>query len=188
MDFIELAKKRSSVRQFAPQRIKREDIESCLEASRLAPSACNSQPWQFIVVDEPEARAKLCDAMLSGIYGLNSFAREAPCLVAVVTDKSKWFSKVCNVVNDTKLYLIDIGIACEHFVLRAAELGIGTCYLGWFNERAVKRAMGIPATKRAHLVLAMGYPAAGEKPREKIRKTRAEMSSYYEDKNREDKA
>jgi len=70
----------------------------------------------------------------------------------VVTDEKKWFVKVCDVVRNTKLYLIDLGIACEHFVLRAMELGIGTCYLGWFNERKVKKILGFLKQKKCILL------------------------------------
>jgi nitroreductase len=178
MDFMELVNKRHSVRDYDARPVPREDINACLEAARLAPSACNSQPWQFIVVEDPGLKASLCRAMLSGIYSMNSFIDKAPCLVVVMTDSAKWFTKVCNVLRDTKMYLVDIGIACEHFALAAAERGIGTCLLGWFNERAVKKALDIPLTKRVHIIISMGYPAPGSAVREKNRKTLSEMSSY----------
>lgn len=178
MDFMELINKRSSVRKYSRICIKRVDIDKCLEASRLAPSACNSQPWQFIIIDTPELKDKLSQAMLSGIYGLNVFIKNAPVLVAIVTDKAKFFTKICNFVRDTRLYLIDIGIACEHFVLCAAELGIGTCILGWFNEKAAKKALGVPKEKKIELVISMGYPADGLEPRPKDRKSLSEISLY----------
>ena len=179
MDFMELVRQRSSVRSYDEGRaVKREDIASCLEAARLAPSACNSQPWQFIVVDSPDVRADLYKAMTGGIYGMNSFIKSAPVLVVVVTDAVKWFLKMGNAVRDTKMYLIDIGIACEHFILRAAELGIGTCWLGWFNESAVKKVLGIPKTKRVHIIISMGYPAAGSQFQEKVRKDISEIRLY----------
>ncbi len=179
MNFFELVKHRSSVRKYDLRPVKRELIVKCIEAARLAPSACNSQPWQFIVVDTLELKNKLCDAMLGGAYGImNHFIKEAPVLVIVVIDKAKWLTKSCNVINNTKLYLIDIGIACSHFILQAAELGLGTCILGWFNERAVKRLLGIPRTKRAHIIISMGYPSVDFKPKEKNRKTLSEISLY----------
>jgi nitroreductase len=159
MDFLELVNKRSSVRSYDSRPVERAEIDSCLEAARLAPSACNSQPWKFIIVDGPEARASLCEAMMSGIYGgMNSFIKGAPVLVVVAVDTAQWLTTVCNVVRDTKLYLIDTGIACEHFVLRAAELGIGTCWIGWFNEKAVKERLNIPRWKRVPAIISMGYP------------------------------
>jgi len=178
MNIEEAITKRASLRKYAERNIPRNDINSCLEAARLAPSACNAQPWEFIIVDSPELRNKLCDAMLSGIYGLNTFIRHAPVLVAVASDEKKWFVKACNVVRDTKLFLVDLGIACEHFVLRAVELGIGTCYLGWFNERKVKKLLKIPRTKRIHLIISMGYPRDGYNSPKKTRKELSEMSSF----------
>lgn len=179
MNIEEVAKKRVSVRKYGNHPVSRSDIHFCLEAARLAPSACNAQPWEFIIVDKPKLLSKLCDAMLSGIYGLNSFIRNAPALVVVVSDEKKWYVKVCGLVRDTKLYLIDLGIACEHFVLRAVELGIGTCYLGWFNEHEVKKLLEIPKTKRVHIVISMGYPQDGDKPKEKARKELSEISFYF---------
>jgi len=178
MDLMEVIRKRSSVRKYGERLVRREDIDECLEAARLAPSACNSQPWEFIVVDAEPVRGRLCDAMLGGIYGMNSFIRQAPVLVAVVTDCGSWFPKVCNTLRDTKMYLVDLGIACEHFALRAAELGIGTCYLGWFNEKAAKKALGIGRGKRIQIALAVGYPSPDWEVREKTRKSLAEMSEY----------
>lgn len=178
MDFMDLVKHRSSVRKYDARQVRREDINECLEAARLAPSACNSQPWQFIIVDNPELKSRLCKAMLSGIYSMNTFINDAPVLVVVVTDKTKWLVKVCNAVRNTKVYLIDIGIACEHFILRAAELGIGTCWLGWFNEKQVKKALDIPRSKRVDVIISMGYPELNYRPPDKARKTISEISQY----------
>src|SRR3989338_298516 len=177
MAFLELVKQRTSVRKYDPRPIKREDIDRCLEAARLAPSACNSQPWHFIIVDNPELKERVSAAMLSGVYGLNSFAKNARVLVAVVTEKSKWFTKVCNVLRDTKMYLIDIGVSCQHFILQATELGIGTCWMGWFNEKAVKKVLGIPRNKRVEVIISMGYPASDFYPPEKNRKSLSEISN-----------
>lgn len=179
MNIEEAIKTRISVRKYDSRLIHRNDIQSCLEAARLAPSACNGQPWEFIIVDKPKLLSELCDAMLKGIYGLNSFIRNAPALVVVVSDEKKWYVKVCDLVRDTKMYLIDLGIACEHFVLRAVELGIGTCYLGWFNECKVKKLLEIPKAKRVHIIIAMGYPQDSDKPKEKSRKELSEISFYF---------
>jgi len=199
MDFLELVKKRSSVREYDSRPVKREEIESCIEAARLAPSACNLQPWRFIIADTPDARNRLCAAMTSGIYGMNSFVKSAPAL-AVVTDRAAWPVTIGNAVRDTKLHLIDIGIACEHFILRAAELGIGTCWLGWFSEKAVKKLLALPKAERVHVIISMGYPCrcsreqgalhaedstegyppAGFQSLEKVRKPVSEIRTYAE--------
>ncbi len=179
MNFMELVQKRASLRRYDTKPIRREDIVSCLEAARLAPSACNSQPWEFIVVDSSDARAAVARAMVSGkAYSMCSFVLGAQAFVVVVSDKGTWMTKIGNVVRDTKLYLIDIGIACEHFILRATELGIGTCWIGWFNERKVKALLGIPRSKRVDVVIAMGYPPADYQVPQKNRKELKDIVAY----------
>ena len=141
MDFLDLVRKRESVRSYSVTPVPRELINKCLEAARLAPSACNSQPWTFIVIDDPETKKKLADTAFSGIYSINAFAREAPVLVVVITERSAYAAKLGAYFRGMQYNLIDIGIACEHFILQAAEEGIGTCWLGWFNERGVKKVL-----------------------------------------------
>ena len=92
MALFDLIQKRRSVRRYANRPIPKEDILKCLEAARLAPSACNSQPWHFIVVDEPELKARVSDRIFSGLYSMNKFAKEAPVLVAVVSEKMKFLA------------------------------------------------------------------------------------------------
>ncbi len=153
----------------------------CLEAARLAPSACNSQPWKFIVVDDKELKERLCRAAFSGIYSAMSFARKAPVMVAVVSEKARFLARVGSLFRGTNFYLIDIGIAAEHFVLQAEELGLGTCWLGWFNEKAVKSILNVPKEKKIDVLIALGYYDRGmigrghnREPMEKI----ASFNSY----------
>ena len=133
MALLELLKRRKSVREFLDSPVGREKIMTCLEAARLAPSACNSQPWKFVVVDDEQLRDKLCGAAFSGIYSMNSFCKTAPVMVVVISEKSKFVARLGGMFRGTKYYLIDIGIAVEHFVLQAEDSGIGTCWIGWFN-------------------------------------------------------
>jgi len=81
MNLPDLVKQRRSVRDFSDKPVEREKIMMCLEAARLAPSACNSQPWKFIVVDDPQIKQKLCNAAFSGVYTINSFCKKAPVIV-----------------------------------------------------------------------------------------------------------
>ena len=157
MDFSKLVKHRRSVRHFLAKPIEREKIMTCLEAARLAPSACNSQPWKFIVVDDPKLKDRLCDAAFSGVHSFNSFCKEAPVIVVVISEKPKFISRVGGLLRSTRYYLIDIGIACEHFVLQAEDLGLGTCWIGWFNEKVIKSVLGISQTKKIDVLLAVGY-------------------------------
>jgi len=177
MTFLELINKRSSVRKYTAKPIPREIIDRCLEATRLAPSACNAQPWYFIIVDDPVLKGKVSDAAFSGMYSMNSFAKTAFALVVVVREKSSRLATVGGFFRDVQYNLIDIGIACEHFILQAAEDGVGTCWVGWFNERAVKKVLGIPRDKKADIMISMGYPEE-KSERPKTRKALTEMSRF----------
>lgn len=175
--FLDLVKKRQSARKYAARPVSREIIARCLEAARLAPSACNSQPWHFIVVDNEELRNKVANAAFSGVHSMNAFAKDAPVLVIVVRERSSYLAAVGGCCRGVSFSLIDIGIACEHFALQAAEEGVGTCYLGWFNERSVKKVLGLPGSKEIDMMIGMGYPADGQE-RVKIRKPLDEISRF----------
>jgi len=157
MALLDLIKHRKSVRNFLDRPVEREKILMCLEAARLAPSACNSQPWKFIVVDDIQLKNKLCAAAFSGIYSINTFCKMAPVIVVVISEKSKFLARIGGMFRGTKYYLIDIGIATEHFVLQAEDLGLGTCWIGWFNEGAVKSILNIPQPKKIDILIALGY-------------------------------
>jgi nitroreductase len=175
MNFLELARKRTSVRKYLDKAVPRPAIERCLEAARLAPSACNAQPWQFIVVTKAETRIKLAEGAFNGIYSMNSFAAQAPVLIAVVKEKKISPSRLGSLVRRTDYSLMDIGIACDHLTLQATEEGLGTCWLGWFDDKAVKKVLGLPRAARVEALISLGY-AATETPRPKVRKTLSEMS------------
>lgn len=173
MDFSTLVKVRQSDRRYKPQAVEADKIDLCIEAARLAPSACNSQPWRFIVVDDEALRAEIADAAAS--MGMNGFVREAHVIVAVVLEKMSLTAAIGSVIRDKEFSLLDVGIAVSHFTLQAADLGLGTCIIGWFNERRVRKALGIPRGKRIPLLITLGYPDGPT--RRKSRKTTAQMSS-----------
>ncbi len=174
--FLELVNRRYSVRDFEERPVKREDIATCLEAARLAPSACNSQPWKFIIVDDVALKNTLCDCIFTGTYKLNRFAGKAPVLVVVVSLKGSFLTKIGGMIRDTKYYLIDIGIAVEHFILQATELGLGTCWIGWFNEKEAKRILKIPRNQKIDVVIPVGY--AAKPSHQKVRKSMEEMAEF----------
>ncbi|MEN8223103.1 MAG: nitroreductase family protein [Acidobacteriota bacterium] len=158
MEFMELVNMRYSCRKYTAEKVEREKIEKCIEAARLAPSASNSQPWDFVVIDDPEKLQAIADAAITGIYGATKFIKKASAVIVVTADKGGFIMKAGNFLRDTSFYLIDIGIACEHLVLQAAELGLGTCYVGWLNEKAVKKELGIKKSVDIPLIISMGYP------------------------------
>ena len=157
MALLDLMQQRRSIRKYLDKPVERDKLNLCLEAAQLAPSACNAQPWKFIVVDDKALKDRLCETAFGGIYSLSSFAREAPVMVAAVADQASYASRVGSLIRNTRFYLIDLGIAGEHFVLQAQELGLGTCWIGWFNERAVKSVLKIPRGKRVAYLLSLGY-------------------------------
>lgn len=178
MSFLDLVRKRESVRRYADRPVPREIVERCLEAARLAPSACNSQPWTFLVVDRAEDRDRLAEAAFSGIYSMNRFAARAPVLVVALTERSKYIARLGGQIRGVQYSLMDVAIACEHFALQAAEEGVGTCWLGWFNEKAVKNALNLPRAARVDVLMSVGYPEdAGT--RVKNRKSPDEFRRYH---------
>ena len=177
MNFAELASARQSCRAYSSRPVPRDLIERCLEAARLAPSACNSQPWSFIVVDREPLRTRLAEETCTGMYALNRFALAAPALIAVVTERSKYMARMGGCLRGVQYALIDIGIAGDHLTLQAAELGLGTCWLGWFNEKAAKKLLDLPRTARLDVMFALGWPAE-EHIRGKHRKALEEMRRY----------
>ena len=179
MYFLDLVQRRQSTRKSVPgRRIPREALDRCLEAARLAPSACNSQPWSFVAVDDPDQVRALAEAACTHApYGMNKFALDASALVAVATEKMKLAARLGAQFRGVQYSLVDIGIACEHLVLQAAEEGLASCWLGWFNEAAVKQALGIPRGKKVELLICLGY-AADETVRPKNRKSLDEIRRY----------
>jgi len=177
MEFLELVKRRRSIRKYSSRPIPRDVIDGCLEAARLAPSACNSQPWYFIVADDEKTRNELSQKAFSGIYSINSFAKNAPVLIIVVTKRPAYPTRLGSLFRGTQFSLIDVGIACEHLILQAEEKGIGTCWLGWFNEREIKRHLGVSKKEKIDIIISMGY--ALEDPREqRSRKSLEEMRRF----------
>jgi len=178
MALIDILKQRKSVRDFIDKPVEREKVMVCLEAARIAPSACNSQPWKFVVVDDTQLKSKLCDAAFSGIYLSNSFCKKAPVIVVVVSEKSKFLARIGGMFRGTEYHLIDMGIACEHFVLQAADLGLGTCWIGWFDEGAVKSILNVPQQKKIDILIALGYYDPAKVSSEHIREPIDKIASF----------
>ena len=178
MTFQELINCRQSVRRYQDKPVEREKLQQLIEAVRFAPSASNSQPWKLILVDEPDLKDKVANATFSKIVAFNKFAPQASVMVVLVIERPKMITQIGGSVKNREFPLIDIGIAAEHFCLQATELGLGTCMLGWFNEKKIKQLLNIPKNKRIGLVITLGYETEDYKQREKIRKSVDEMSSF----------
>lgn len=176
MNFIELATKRQSVRKYSSQPVEKEKINLCIEAGRIAPSASNSQPWKYIVVDEPVLKNKVAHETYSTLIAFNKFVVQAPVVIVIVIEKPGIITQIGANIQKRDYPLIDIGISAEHFCLQATELGLGTCMLGWFNEVPIKKLLNIPKSKRIGLMISVGY--ADDEPRQKNRKNTDEMRVY----------
>ncbi|MDR2955938.1 MAG: nitroreductase family protein [Prevotella sp.] len=176
-EFYDLVQKRQSTRAFDTSRlVDRETISRILDAARLSPSACNAQPWHFIVVDEPELKNKVADAASARLLGMNHFTKQAPVHIIVVEEKVNISSGIGGIVKDKHFAFLDIGIATAHICLAAEAEGLGSCILGWFAESKMKKFLNIPENRRVVLDIIIGYPA--QPLREKKRKSAEEIISF----------
>jgi nitroreductase len=178
MTFQELINLRQSVRKYSETPVEREKIEKIIEAVHLAPSACNSQPWRVIIIDEPGLKNEVAKATFSKTIAFNKFAVEAPVIAVLVIEKAKLIAQIGGSIKDMEYPKIDIGIAAAHFCLQAAELGLGTCMIGWFDEKKIRQLLKIPEKRKIGLVITLGYPSADYKLRKKIRKPLDEICGF----------
>ena len=153
-----------------PLPVEEEKILQCIESARLAPSACNAQPWRFVVVNDINIKEQLVEKATAGIYKFSKkVLSQAPVIIIVIADVESFLSKAGSLIQDTRFYLIDIGIACEHLVLQATELGLGSCYIGWFSEKGIKKVLNIPKKYKIPLLICLGYPDNTYKEKDVIR-------------------
>lgn len=157
-EFLTLVKNRHSVRQFLPTPVEREKIITCIEAARLAPSAENIQPWRFVVLNDAEQIRRFSQEAFSGIYRFTRWAEKAPVIIAVFAELNFIAHRIGKEIQGTQYYLLDLGIAGEHIVLQANALGLGSCWIGWFNARKVKKFLAVPRSWKPAALLALGYP------------------------------
>ena len=175
MTFLELAKKRQSDRKYTDKPVEEDKLMRCIEAARIAPSASNSQPWTFVVADDPETVKQLGKAAHGPLGSFNTFADKVPIIVTIVLEKPKKLTELGSRVKNKEWPLIDIGITAEHFCLQAAEEGLGTCMLGWYDEKKVKKTLNIPKDKSVALLITVGHTPEGYKHRKKLRKSLGEI-------------
>ena len=169
MNFMEIANARQSCRSYDEGRVvEREKLDAVLEAVRLAPSACNGQPYHLTVCKGEAARevAKATQGL-----GMNKFASQAPVLI-VISEKPYVKSAAMGArVKNNDYRSIDIGIAAAYLTAEAAAQGLGTCILGWLDDEKIRKICGLDSPVR--LVVTLGYPA--DAPRAKKRKSISEL-------------
>ena len=168
--FQQLVKSRRSIRRYLEKPVEREKILTCIEAARLAPSADNVQPWRFLIIDDPDLKAQFAKEVFSGIYFVTKFAAKAPVIILILARLDIIANRIGKQIQNIHYYYIDTGIAGEHIVLQAEELGLGTCWIGWFNPRKARKFLKIPRKYKIVSLMAMGYyekkPSREKKRRE----------------------
>ncbi len=178
MDFLTLINTRESCRDYADVQISSEQLNYILEAGRLAPSACNTQPWHFFVVrgDKLREMKKAVQA-----YGRNKFTDGAQAFIVVVGETPAYPEALKKIVPKRDFSSYDIGIAVANMTLAATSIGLGTCILGVFDAEIVKSVCCIEKddARPVHLVLSVGVPAK-DTPREKTRRNSQEIYTFVD--------
>jgi len=154
MDFFEVINNRKSVRKYINKPVEKEKLERMLKAAQLAPSWRNGQCWKFVVVTNTEMKKQLIRC--TSVFNQSWMGNEYAIIVACGNPEQSGFR------NDQRYYLVDVAIAMEHLILAAAALGLGTCWIGGFEEEQVKQVLQIPEKFRVVAMTALGYPADKE--------------------------
>ena len=175
MNFNEIAQTRQSCRSYdAARPVEEEKLAAILESARLSPSACNGQPYHFSLCrgENAKAVAKACMGM-----GMNKFAADAPVMLVISEKPYVKSAAVGAKVKKNDYRSIDIGIAAAYITAEAAAQGLGTCILGWFENEDIQKLCNLDGNVR--LVITIGYAKAGDKLREKKRKSMDELVSWF---------
>jgi len=179
--FLKLLQRRRSVRRYRRQAVEAEKVALILESARLAPSACNQQPWHIVTVNRPPLIRELAQCAPFGTR-INKWMADAPLVFVLcahphplVHQAAQWIDKDC--------HRLDVAIAGEHMSLMATELGLGTCWIGWFSHKKIRRLLHIPDTYNILALLVAGYPGEGIRLDEPVdhdlrRKRLAEIVSW----------
>ena len=168
MEFLELARQRYSVRAYKSSPVEEEKLEKVLEAARLAPTACNLQPFQLIVI-----HTKGREAELRRIYKSSWFV-QAPIIICACAIPSQSWAR-----QDGKSYChVDVTIAMDHLILAAADLGLGTCWIGAFNPEEARLILGLPEDVEPVAFTPLGYPNDQPGHRHKSRKSLNDLVRY----------
>lgn len=168
MNFIELIQIRESCRNYTGEPVPHEKLEAVINAALLAPSACNSQPWSFVVVENPKDVRRAAECVQ--VDGANRFTDKAPAFIIVLEEHAQLSPRIADTMDSQHFAQIDIGLVTAHVCLSASALGLGTCIMGIFDEEKTKTYFNIPADKRIRLIISIGY-SADKAPRTKKRKT-----------------
>lgn len=176
MNFYEIAQNRQSCRSYdAARAVEKEKLDAILEAARLAPSACNGQPYHITVCtgDAAKEAAKATQGM-----GMNKFASDAPVLIVISEQPYVPSAALGAKVKGNDYRSIDIGILSAYITAQAVAQGLGSCILGWLDDEKLRKICSLDAPVR--LVVTIGYPKEGNVLREKKRKSLDELVSFLD--------
>ncbi len=155
--FRALVEARRSCRAYRPDAVPRDRLEKMLEAARWAPSACNRQPWRFVVVTRKEVREAIATrGLLAGMSA--GWVAEAPVLIVMGMRRATLTHRLAPLVSGVDYPWIDLGIAGEHLVLQATELGLGACWIGWIRPGVIRKLVDWPVAIRPAIVFTVGWP------------------------------
>ena len=145
------------MRKFTARKIEHDKILQILETARIAPSSCNNQAWHFIVIEDRAIIEKIPKQVVMGEKMVTKWLKDAPLIIAGCYTKTL-MHQIANIF-DHKNHLVDVSIAMTHIALAATSLGIGTCFVGWFNHKKLRKLLNVPARYNIAVLLALGYPA-----------------------------
>jgi nitroreductase len=155
---IKLMTERRSCRNYTSKKVSTAAVNNCLEAARLAPSACNKQPWKFVIVRDSAIRDELYKNALLPCLPM-PWVQSAPIIIAICAKTNFITHKVAPFISNVDYRLVDIGIAGEHFVLAAEAQKLSSCWIGWFKEKSVKKILDIPKNIKVISLMTLGYSA-----------------------------
>ncbi len=176
-NYFELLEARESCRSFSDQPVEHEKLVRCVEAARLAPSACNSQPWRYLVVTNPALCEKL-RPLVQGL-GMNKFADGCGAFIVVLEEPANLSERAAKLFKSQNFAPIDIGLSVSQLCYAATEQGLSTCILGWLDEKKLHELFSLASNERVRLVLCVGYAVPGDL-RKKARKPIEQVVTYYE--------
>jgi len=171
MGVKEAIEKRKSIRKFKTREVPDKIIKEVIDAARRAPSGHNLQPWHFVVV---KSKKKLLRFKEQGVFNQEEMYK-APVVIVCCTDKESYSTRSIK-EHEVNMPLINLSLASAFLVLRATELGLGTCLVAWVDKEKIKKILDIPESKVIPYIIVMGYP--DEKPKPRGRKELDEIMSF----------
>jgi nitroreductase len=167
-EMLELLISRQSNRHYKDKPVEKDKLDRIIEAARMSPSASNAQPWKFIIVDDQSLIEEIARAATVNLIGLNNFIRQAPVVIVIVRQFPNFSAKLGGITMNRDYSHIDMGIAASSICNQAHAEGLGSCIIGWYIERRIRKILSIPGGRRIELMITIGY--SDEQFREKRRK------------------